>query len=190
MSCLAVFLDRDGTLNEEVEYLSEPGQIRWLSGTLEALRELKQAGFKLVVVTNQAGIARGYFTERRLHEIHETMARELAGAGAKIDAFYFCPHHPAEGLGDYRRDCDCRKPRPGLLERAARELKLDLASSFMVGDKRIDLEAGRAAGCRSILVRTGYGAQFEQTAGPQGLPADFIADDILDAAQWILRQAR
>jgi histidinol phosphatase-like enzyme len=114
----------------------------------------------------------------------------LAAAGAGVDAFYYCPHHPTEGQGDYRRDCDCRKPRPGLLEQAARERQLDLTKSYMVGDKRLDLEAGRAAGCRTVLVRTGYGAHWERTAGPDGLPADWIANDILDAAQWILQQPR
>jgi D-glycero-D-manno-heptose 1,7-bisphosphate phosphatase len=154
----AVFLDRDGTIIEEVYYLACPSQVRLLPGAAEAIRDLNHAGFMVIVVTNQAGVARGYFPESRVAEVHSYLAARLADAGAKVDAFYYCPHHERDGIGGYRIACDCRKPRPGMLLRAAREHQLDLAESWMIGDKPSDVSAGSAAGCRSILVRTGYGA--------------------------------
>ena len=189
----AVFLDRDGTINEEVHYLSEPGQFRLLDGAAEAIRLLNRAGFKVVVFTNQSGIARGYFSEKRLQEIHALMVELLRARQAHLDAIYWCPHHPTAGRGVYKTACQCRKPRPGMLKKAARELEIDLGRSFTVGDKISDLEAGRAAGCRNILVRTGYGlTAFAEHSGGEKEPfrPDHIADDILAAAHWILRRSR
>jgi D-glycero-D-manno-heptose 1,7-bisphosphate phosphatase len=153
----AVFLDRDGTLIEEVNYLASPEQVRLLPGAAEAVRRLNDAGLLVVVVTNQAGVARGYFPEIRVAEVHEHLSRLLGEFGAKIDAYYHCPHHPSEGVGAYRVDCDCRKPKPGLLLTAARELDIALSRSWMIGDKLSDAEAGAAAGCCTLLVRTGHG---------------------------------
>lgn len=157
----AVFLDRDGTLIEEVHYLSRPEQVKLIPGAADAVRRLNDLGVLVVVVTNQAGVARGYFPEGRVAEVHAHLAALLAEQGAKVDAFYFCPHHPTEGAGKYRIECDCRKPRPGMLLAAARDLDLDLSRSWMIGDKPCDAAAGRAAGCRSVLVRTGHGAHLE-----------------------------
>jgi D-glycero-D-manno-heptose 1,7-bisphosphate phosphatase len=154
----AVFLDRDGTINEEVQYLSSVADFRFIAGVPEALCRLKEAGFLLVVVTNQSGIGRGYYDEADLASIHAHMHAELAVYGASIDACYFCPHHPEHALGDYRRDCACRKPLPGMLEQAADDLDIDLAASFMIGDKLADVEAGINAGCTAMLVHTGYGS--------------------------------
>jgi D-glycero-D-manno-heptose 1,7-bisphosphate phosphatase len=169
----AVFLDRDGTLIEEVNYLASPEQVRLLPGAAQAVRRLNDAGVLVVVVTNQAGVARGYFPESRVTEVHERLSLLLGEHGAKIDAFYHCPHHPTEGVGVYRVACDCRKPKPGLLLTAAREWDIDLARSWMIGDKPSDAEAGAAAGCRTLLVRTGHG---------KGLPASADAVDDLAAA--------
>lgn len=157
----AVFLDRDGTLIEEVHYLARPEQVRLIPGAAEAVRRLNHLGVLVVVVTNQAGVARGYFPESRVAEVHAHLAMLLAEQGARVDAFYFCPHHPTEGAGAYRVACDCRKPRPGMLLAAARDLDIDLSRSWMIGDKPCDAEAGRAAGCRSVLVRTGHGAHLD-----------------------------
>ncbi|MFM8273156.1 MAG: D-glycero-alpha-D-manno-heptose-1,7-bisphosphate 7-phosphatase [Gemmata sp.] len=155
----AVFLDRDGTLIEDVHYLARPDQVRLIPGAAAAVRALNDAGALVVVVTNQAGVARGLFPESRVAEVHRRLSELLAQHGAKVDAFYHCPHHP-EGLGGYRVACACRKPEPGMLLAAARDLDIDLARSWMVGDKPCDAGAGRAAGCRTLLVRTGHGAEL------------------------------
>lgn len=154
----AVFLDRDGTLIEEVHYLADPDQVRLIPGAAEAVRALNGAGALVIVVTNQAGVARGYFPESRVAEVHERLSRLLAERGAKVDAYYHCPHHPTEGAGAYRGECACRKPKPGMLLTAARDFDIDLARSWMIGDKACDAGAGAAAGCRTLLVRTGHGA--------------------------------
>jgi D-glycero-D-manno-heptose 1,7-bisphosphate phosphatase len=160
----AVFLDRDGTLIEEVHYLSSPEQVRLIPGAAEAVRRVNEAGVLVVVVTNQAGVARGYFPESRVAEVHAHLSALLAERGAKIDAYYHCPHHPTEGVGAYRVACDCRKPKPGLLLTAAREMGIDLARSWMIGDKLCDAKAGEAAGCHTLLVRTGHGRDLPNDA--------------------------
>ena len=169
----AVFLDRDGTLIEEVNYLSAPEQVKLIPGAADAVRRLNTAGVLVVVVTNQAGVARGYFSESRVGKVHAHLSALLAEHSAHIDAYFHCPHHPTEGVGAYRVACECRKPKPGLLLTAARELNIDLAQSWMIGDKLCDAEAGAAAGCRTILVRTGHGS---------ALPADVDAVQDLAAA--------
>jgi D-glycero-D-manno-heptose 1,7-bisphosphate phosphatase len=156
----AVFLDRDGTLIEEVNYLAHPEQVRLLPGAANAVRELNNAGILAIVVTNQAGVARGYFPESRIAEVHSRLTELLAEHGARIDGFYHCPHHATEGAGEYRVECECRKPKPGMLLTAAREWDVDLARSWMIGDKPSDAEAGIAAGCRAILVQTGHGTDL------------------------------
>ncbi|WP_243371997.1 D-glycero-beta-D-manno-heptose 1,7-bisphosphate 7-phosphatase [Geotalea sp. SG265] len=178
----AVFLDRDGTINVEKEYLYRIHDCRLIPNAAEAVRLLNDAGFLVVVVTNQSGIGRGYYDELQLEALHRHMEQELTRAGARIDAWYFCPHHPDHGTGDYRRECACRKPLPGMLLQAAADLSIDLAASFMIGDKMADVEAGRAAGCRSLLVRTGYGSSEEQF-----LPPDVaVFDDLWAAGQAIV----
>lgn len=165
----AVFLDRDGTINVEVQYLSRVEDFRFIPGVPWALKRLKDAGFLLVVVTNQSGIGRGYYDEAALKSIHDHMHEELSAFGAAVDACYFCPHHPEQALGEYLRECDCRKPLPGMLLKAARDLDIDLSGSFMIGDKLADVEAGIQAGCRSLLVLTGYGSEVEEL--PEGVEA-------------------
>jgi D-glycero-D-manno-heptose 1,7-bisphosphate phosphatase len=194
----AVFLDRDGTLNVETHYLHEPEKLVFFPDTAAALRLLHGAGFKLIVVTNQAGVARGYYTEQDVVNFHRYFNRELEKQGAHIDAFYYCPHHPEHGIGKYRTVCHCRKPDTGMFEQAERDLPLplDREHSFMIGDKRIDTEAGHNFGVRSILVGTGYGAGIRQEdlakhlVGPDGRPLDgsydSYAENLLKAAEQIL----
>jgi len=180
----AVFLDRDGTINEEKDYLWRIEDFAFIPGAPEAIRRLREAGFLVVVVTNQSGVARGYFSQADVERLHEHIQRELAKIGTAVDAFYLCPHHPEKGQGELKIDCDCRKGRPGMLLQAATEHGIDLAASWMIGDKRADLEAGRAAGCRSLLVRTGYGEK-ELTRGAGAL-AEAVVDDLGSAADYIL----
>jgi len=177
----AVFLDRDGTINQEVEYLDDPQELRLIPGAAEAIRLLNEAGVPAIVVTNQAGVGRGYFLEARVKAIHQQLAKELAMHGAYLDAIYYCPHHPDEG-------CACRKPNPGMLKRAAEEHGIDLGQSFIVGDKVSDLEAGCRAGCRTVLVLTGYGAEAQEAFKRSDFQPDFTARDLLEAARWILSQ--
>jgi len=153
-----VFLDRDGTVIEERNYLSRPEDVVLLPTAGETIARLNSLGIAVAVVTNQAGIARGYFPESQIAVVHARLDELLAEFGAKIDGYKYCPHHPLAGLGEYRIDCDCRKPKPGMLIRSAAALKIDLTRSLMVGDRLGDLQAGATAGCQSALVRTGYGA--------------------------------
>ena len=180
----AVFLDRDGTINEEREYLHRIDEFAFIPGVPEAIRRLKEAGFLVIVVTNQSGIGRGYYDEDALCALHRHLDAELARSGTAIDAYYFCPHHPSHAEGDYRRACSCRKPLPGMLLQAAADFGVDLAASYMIGDKLADVEAGRAAGCRPVLVRTGYGAAAEPRLSP-----DVPCHDDLSAAVTALLAA-
>mgnify|MGYP000870064912 CR=1 FL=1 len=152
----AVFLDRDGTINVEKDYLYRPEDFEFIPGAAVAIRRLNQAGFLVVVVTNQSGVARGYYTEQEVHHLHRHIDQLLSQADARIDAWYHCPHHPS-GLPPYNQHCSCRKPQVGMLEQAAADLEIDLSRSWMVGDKLVDVEAGIAVGCRPVLVLTGYG---------------------------------
>lgn len=182
----AVFLDRDGTINVEKEYLHRAEEFEFVPGAPEAIRLLKEAGFLVVVVTNQSGVARGYYDEAAVHRLHRFVDNELARAGASIDAYYLCPHHPRHGIGPYLTECACRKPLPGMLLAAARDLGIDLARSWIVGDKAADVEAGIAAGCRPLLVRTGYG-----TSEAGQVPSDVtVCDDLLAAARVILARTQ
>ena len=181
----AVFLDRDGTLIEDVGYLDDLSRIALYPWTIDALRGLSRAGLPLVVVTNQSGVARRYFSEAFVQETHRALDARLAEGGVRIDAYYYCPHHPNGKLPDYARECDCRKPRPGLIDRAARELDLDPARSFVVGDKWGDVGLAQAVGARAVLVRTGTGAIAERQPRA-GLAAEVVVDNLAAAASWIL----
>ena len=183
----AVFIDRDGTLTEEVGYVNHPRRLRLLPRSAEAIRRLNSAGLKAVMVTNQSGVARGYFSEEVLHAVNEALVSQLKAEGGYLDGLYVCVHHPTEGKSPYRAVGDCRKPEPGLLKRAEADLGLDLSRSWVVGDKIIDIIAGRRAGARSILVLTGYGLgewEYRRSAWPS--EPDHVAEDLLDAVDWIL----
>lgn len=183
----AVFLDRDGTLIEERGYLDRLDLIALLPGSAEAIRLLKQGGFAVVLVTNQAGVARGRFDEAFVQEAHRFLQARLGELGAPLDGYYYCPHHPAGVVASYRQACRCRKPAPGMVEQAVQDLDLDVARSFVVGDKWLDVELAAQAGARGLLVRTGYGAVAERTP-PPGIPVDAVVDTVLDAARHIRRQ--
>ncbi len=177
----AVFLDRDGTIAEEVGYLNHASRFRMFPFVAAAIQRLNGAGLPVIVVTNQSGVGRGYFPESLVHTVNELMTEQLAKVGAKLDAIYYCPHTSAE-------KCDCRKPKTGMLDRAAREHALDLQRSYVVGDRYGDVELARNARARSILVRTGYGEgelAWHSTKWP--VQPDFVAEDLAQAADWILR---
>lgn len=183
----AVFLDRDGTLNHDPGYIHRPEAFILLPGVQEAVRTLNEAGYLAVVVTNQAGIARGYYTEEDLCAVHRKLRDEVAAEGGRLDGIYHCPHHPAAGDGPLTRACFCRKPAPGMIYRAALDLEIDLGRSFMIGDREGDLEAGRRAGCRTILVLTGEGRTTQkeiERAG--GMQPDRVFETLIDAVRWII----
>jgi D-glycero-D-manno-heptose 1,7-bisphosphate phosphatase len=180
----AVFLDRDGTLIVERGYITVPEGVELIPGAGAAVARLKDAGWKVFVVTNQGCVAKGMITEDELGLIHFRMISLLAAEGARIDGVYYCPHHPDGDQIQYSVECDCRKPRPGLLERAAGEHEVDLSASVVIGDTLRDLEAGRAVGAKGVLVLTGHGALT--ASGEHG--ADHVAPDLAQAVEWLLTQ--
>jgi D-glycero-D-manno-heptose 1,7-bisphosphate phosphatase len=183
----AVFLDRDGTLIQDVGYLRFPREVALFPWTIDAVRSFNRVGLPVVVITNQSAVARGLITEPMLEDVHRHLSSLLHAGGARVDAYYYCPHHPQGTVAGYVGRCDCRKPGCALIDRAAADLGIDPARSFVVGDKWTDVGAARAAGARGILVRTGYGAEEEAQPRPD-LSADAIVDNLVGAASWILRQ--
>ncbi len=183
MSSRAVFLDKDGTLIEDIPYNVEPERIQPTKGALEALRFLHGAGFKVVVVSNQSGVARGFFPEQALARVEKKLRAILSEAGVNLTGFYYCPHHPQATIAKYAVDCACRKPKPGMLLQAAREHDIDLTSSWMIGDILNDIQAGKAAGCRTILVNNGHETDWILT--PARRP-DFLVKDLLEAVNALV----
>jgi len=169
----AVFIDRDGTMAKDVNYCRRPEDFVLFPNTARAIKLLNEHGFKVIVVTNQSGIARGYFTEETLAQIHKKMKAELAKEGARVDGIYYCPHHPDD-------NCDCRKPKPKLVLQAAKEHNIALKQSFVVGDLSMDIELGKAVGCKTILLQ-------DSPREDIGVSPDCIASDLLEAAQHVLR---
>ncbi|MCI5114681.1 MAG: D-glycero-beta-D-manno-heptose 1,7-bisphosphate 7-phosphatase [Candidatus Electrothrix sp. AW1] len=185
----AVFLDRDGTINEQMGYINHISRFILLPGVATAIRRLNEQNIPVVVVTNQSGLARGYFPPVLLDAVHAQMERELAAQDAHIDGLYICPHHPEAKEKQFRKVCTCRKPQTGLLEQAAAELELDLTRSFMVGDRWSDLKCGNRVGATSVLVLTGYGRGDLEYIGPeQEIQPDKIAEDLSEAVDWIIEQ--
>lgn len=180
----AVFLDRDGTINVEKDYLHRIEDFEFVPGAPEAIKALKDAGYLVIVVTNQSGVARGYYGLADVKHLHEHLSKSLAALKTGIDAYYICPHHPISGVGVFKQDCSCRKPRPGMLLDAAAEFNLDLSRSWMVGDKVSDVEAGFQAGVRPLLVLTGHG-QAEQGELRESKVECFA--NLAEATQFILR---
>ena len=164
--------------------------MKLLPGVPQALKKLKDAGYKLIVVTNQAGVARGYYTEEDVKILHQYMNQLLEKDGAQIDAFYYCPHHPVHGIGAYKKVCNCRKPGTGMFEMAEKDFPVDKTASYMIGDKLLDTEAGHRFGVTSILVGTGYGAELHKEQQEKGeKPSyDHYAEDLGQAVQWILER--
>jgi D-glycero-D-manno-heptose 1,7-bisphosphate phosphatase len=184
----AVFLDRDGTIIEEVGYLDRPERVELYPYSIEAIRALNRAGLKLVMVTNQSGVARGFFSEEVVHAVHRHIADLLAAGGAWLDAYYYCPHHPDGRIAQYAVACQCRKPERGMVDRAVQELGIDPARSFTVGDRWLDVALAQTVGARGVLVRTGYGLTEEQKP-KLDVRADAIVNNLAEAAGWILRHA-
>ena len=187
MRAQAVFLDRDGTINTEVGYLNHPDQLELIPGSALAIKLLNEAGFKTVVITNQAGIAKGLLQENQLPEIHRRLSALLDKEGARIDRFYYCPHHPEAVVEQYRMECQCRKPLPGMVLQAANELGIDATRSYVIGDKSCDIELAHNVGARAIMVMTGYGpVELSRLREAQLTLPHFTAADLYDAVQCIL----
>jgi D-glycero-D-manno-heptose 1,7-bisphosphate phosphatase len=179
----AVFLDRDGTIIEDSGYINSPDQIKFIPGSIEAIKQLNQAGYKVVIISNQAGVARGLLSENMLQTIDKLIHRQVLSGGGHIDASYYCPHHPEHGAYPYKQVCECRKPHPGLIKRAVRDKNLELSGSFMVGDKSSDVETGKSAGVQTVFVRTGHGQAEEKKLKEK---PDHRADNLAEAVRWIL----
>lgn len=178
----AVFIDRDGTLSEEVGYINHPSRFLLFPYAAGAVKLLNDHEWLAVIITNQAGVARGYFDEAMIQTVHDNLKRDLQSAGARIDGIYYCAHHPSVGEPPYRQDCDCRKPKPGLIKRAATDLNIDVQQSWMIGDRYSDIELARNAGVRSALVLSGYGrGEWENQRSSWQHQPDLIAENLFEA---------
>jgi D,D-heptose 1,7-bisphosphate phosphatase len=190
----AVFLDRDGTINEEVGYLDSIDKLNLFPNAAEAIRLINESGMKAVVMTNQSGVAKGYFTEEFVRTVHERIQEMLREEDAFIDAFYYCPHHQTEGVGVYLQSCACRKPEVGMLIEASKALDIDLRSSYTVGDMLKDIQVACTVGARGILVKTGYGLNtIEKDLASESseiCQPSYIAEDVLDAVKWIIKDRK
>jgi D-glycero-D-manno-heptose 1,7-bisphosphate phosphatase len=186
MNAPAIFLDRDGTIIREANYLADPERVELLPGAAEGIRRLAAAGFRIVVVSNQSGVARGYFTEVEVLKVNLRLRELLAGEAAKLDGIYWCPHLPDGSQPEYAKDCDCRKPGTGLLTKAVKDLHLDLAGSWAIGDKASDVECGKRLGLRTILVLTGYGEKTRAAGFSPGGQPDHVVQNLGEAANTIL----
>jgi D-glycero-D-manno-heptose 1,7-bisphosphate phosphatase len=185
----ALFMDRDGTVSEEVGYVNHPSRFRLFPYSAEAIKLLNDNGWLAIVVTNQAGVARGYFAEEVILQIHEQLQRDLETSGAKVDAIYYCAHHPSVGEPPYRLDCDCRKPRTGLIERAAADFEIDLQRSWVVGDRYSDIELARNAGLHSAFVLSGYGrGEWEYQRASWKLEPDAVGETLLDVVRIVIER--
>ena len=184
----AVFLDRDGTLIEDVGYVDRLERLRLFSWSIESVRLLRRAGYAVVVVTNQAGVARGMVREQTVLDVHELIQRRLADVGERIDGHYYCPHLPDAQVQAYRHVCSCHKPSPGMVGQAAKELDLNASRSIVVGDRWTDMQLARAVGAKAVLVKTGYGVS-QLAEPPPGVAADAVVDNLLQAVGWILEQS-
>ena len=183
----AVFIDRDGTISEEVGYINHPSRFRLFPYSSEAIRILNDSGWLAIVITNQAGVARGYFAEEVIARVHEQLKSDLQNASAQLDAIYYCAHHPSVGEPPYRLDCDCRKPKPGLIECAAKDFEIDLPASWMVGDRYGDVELARNAGLNSAFVLSGYGrGEWEYQRHTWKHQPDLVCEDLLEAVKTIV----
>ena len=185
----ALFMDRDGTVSEEVGYVNHPSRFRVFPYSADAIKLLNDNGWLAIVVTNQAGVARGYFAEDVIIQIHDQLRHDLETASAKLDAIYYCAHHPSVGEPPYRLDCDCRKPKTGLIDRAAKDFEIDLERSWMVGDRYGDIELARNAGLHSAFVLSGYGrGEWEYQRSAWKLEPEVVAETLLDVAKIIIER--
>ena len=180
MPSKAAFLDRDGTIIEEKDFIKSPDQIEFIPGSIDAIKMLRSLGYKIVVISNQSGIGRGILTEKMVSDVNQSFLRRLEDHGAPIDGLYFCPHHPED-------NCDCRKPKTGMIERAVRELELDLKDAVVIGDKLADIQLGKNIGATTVLVLTGYGKKVldELTDSHPDEEPNFVAENLSGAASWL-----
>ncbi len=187
----AAFLDRDGTIIQENGYISKINQVEFIPDSIEAIKKLRALGYKIIIITNQSGVAQGFFSEKSLQKVNHYLLKKLSQQKAAVDGIYFCPHHPRVGLKNYKKDCDCRKPKTGLLKLAVKEKKLKLKDSVVIGDKISDVELGKNAKIKSILVLTGYGKKESKkiTAFSKSKP-DFIAKNLLEAVKLLQKQVK
>ncbi|MGB9735203.1 MAG: D-glycero-alpha-D-manno-heptose-1,7-bisphosphate 7-phosphatase [bacterium] len=185
-----IFLDRDGTINVEDGYITKIEQLHLYKETITALKILKELGYKLVIVSNQAGVAKGLLTEATLVEINKALLSMLLQENIFIDGLYYCPHHPEAVIPEYKKDCECRKPKIGMIKRAERELNINAKGAYMIGDKLTDIELAYNFGGRGILLLTGYGEEeVKKINSPRHTPL-YVAKDILDAVEWIKKQSK
>ncbi|MGH9882028.1 MAG: D-glycero-alpha-D-manno-heptose-1,7-bisphosphate 7-phosphatase [Pyrinomonadaceae bacterium] len=186
----AVFIDRDGTISDEVGYVNHPSRFRVFPYSAAAIKLLNDNCWLAIVITNQAGVARGYFAEDMIHAVHDSLKESLESEGARLDAIYYCAHHPSVGEPPYRLDCDCRKPKPGLIRRAAEDFSIDLEQSWMVGDRYSDVELARNAGVKSAFVMSGYGrGEWEHQRASWKQQPDLVAEHLLGAVKSIIDAA-
>ncbi len=185
----AVFIDRDGTISAEVGYINHPSRFSLFTYAASAVQHLNENGWLAILVTNQAGVARGYFSEDMIQTVHAKMTADLESNGAKLDGIYYCAHHPSVGEPPYRFDCDCRKPKPGLISRAAKDFDIDVSESWMVGDRYSDIELARNAGLKSVFVLSGYGrGEWEHQRAGWTEKSDLVAENLLEAVHLIVAQ--
>ena len=183
----AVFFDRDGTLNEEIGHVLDPQDFRVYPFAARAVRLVNQAGLLAIVVTNQSGVGRGLFAESAVRRVHRQLTRRIEAGGGRLDAIFYCPHHPEALVERYRVACSCRKPAPGLLEAAAAQFGIDLTKSFVVGDRFVDITAARRVGARSVLVLTGVGRKELEDEESNGVAQpDHVAENVYEAVRWVL----
>lgn len=183
----AVFIDRDGTISEEVGYVNHPSRFRVFPYSAEAIRTLNENGWLAILITNQAGVARGYFSEDMITKVHDQLKHDLEKHSAQLDAIYYCAHHPSVGEPPYRFDCDCRKPKPGLIQQAAADFDIDLAESWMAGDRYSDVELARNAELRSVFLLSGYGrGEWEFQSQTWKHKPDLVCENLLEAVKSIV----
>lgn len=183
----ALFIDRDGTISEEVGYINHPSRFRVFPYSAEAIRILNESGWLAILITNQAGVARGYFSEEVIQKVHDQLTRDLQNESARLDAIYYCAHHPSVGEPPYRFDCDCRKPKTGLIQQAAKDFEIDLPVSWMAGDRYSDVELARNAGLRSAFVLSGYGrGEWEYQSSTWQHQPDLVCENLLEAVKSIV----
>jgi D-glycero-D-manno-heptose 1,7-bisphosphate phosphatase len=187
----AVFLDRDGTINEQMGYVNHLSRFIILSGVVEGIRLLNHHGFHAVVVSNQSGVARGYFPVDLVHEIHDFMKDHFRKNRATVDGIFFCPHHPNGTVPEYSVQCNCRKPKIGLIEQACRSMDIDLSNSYVIGDRCEDIELAHRARVKGILVKTGYGlGEIDHVLPYRAVKPAYIGEDLFHAVQWIIDEER
>jgi len=184
----AIFLDRDGTINEEMGYINHIERFKMFDFVPESIRIFRRLGYKIIIVTNQSGIARGYFTEKLLNEVHGKLIKQLERSGAAVDDIYYCPHHPTEGKPPYRMDCDCRKPKPGMILRAMEDWDLDLSQCLLVGDRHKDVRFAKNLEIRSAMVLTGYGlGEYTYQRENWEYQPDLMGENLLEVAKKLLQ---